>query len=132
MMKFRPLHFSIVTMLLLLTPTLFAGELVREFSGSRTQETADFEVKAPWLVDWRVNSEFPDSMGLTVVLQEAPAGIHAGTVVKTKYRGNGLRLMEEGGQFRFKVDAVMANWTLKVIQLSPEEAKLYTPKESGF
>jgi hypothetical protein len=105
-----------------------AGELVREFSGGRTAQTADFEVGAPWLIDWRVNSEFPSSMGLTVVLLHAPSGTHAGTVVKTKHRGDGLRLMEEGGRFRFKVDAVLSNWTIKVFQLSPEEAKLYTPK----
>jgi hypothetical protein len=108
-----------------------AAETVAEFSGARTQETTDFEVEAPWLIDWRVNSEFPQSMGLTIVLLDAPAGIHAGTVVKTKYIGDGLRLMEEGGRYRFKIDAVVANWTIKVIQLSPEEASLYTPKEKN-
>ena len=66
-----------------------AAQTVAEFTGTRTQETADFEVEAPWLIDWRVNSEFPGSMGLTIVLLSAPAGIHAGTVVKTKYIGDG-------------------------------------------
>jgi hypothetical protein len=28
-----------------------------------------------------------------------------------------------------KVDAAITNWTLKVIQLTAEEAKQYTPKE---
>lgn len=106
----------------------WAEQLVREFKGSRTTETADFEVEAPWLIDWMVNSEYPDSMGLSVILLRAPAGIHAGNVVKTKYRGNGLRLIEEGGRFRLKVDAVLANWTIKVIQLTPEEAEAYKPK----
>lgn len=109
-----------------------AEQLVREFSGSRTVETAEFEVEAPWLIDWRVNSEFPESMGLTIVLNNAPSGTHAGTVMKTKYRGNGLRLMDEGGRFSLKVDAVLANWTIKVIQLTPEEVELYTPKEKGL
>lgn len=109
-----------------------AEQLVREFSGNRTTQTAEFEVKAPWLIDWRVNSEFPDSMGLTIVLNNAPSGTHAGTVMKTKYRGDGLRLMEEGGRFSLKVDAVLANWTIKVIQLTPEEVELYTPKEKGL
>ena len=122
----------IVTLSVSILPVAHAEELVREFSGNRTLETADFEVKGPWLIDWRVNSEFPQSMGLTVVLLNAPAGTHAGTVVKTKYVGDGLRLMEEGGRFRFKVDAVLADWTVKVIQLSPEEAKLYTPKDKSI
>ena len=39
--------------------------------------------------------------------------------------------MEQGGRYRFKVDAVLANWTVKVIQLSEEEARLYTPKEKS-
>ena len=107
-----------------------AEQLLREFSGSRTVETAEFEVKAPWLIDWRVNSEFENSMGLTIVLHNAPSGTHAGTVMKTKYRGNGLRLMDQGGRFRFKVDSVLANWTIKVIQLTPEEAEHYTPKNN--
>jgi len=109
-----------------------AEQLVREFAGSRTAQTAEFEVEAPWLIDWRVNSEFPESMGLTIVLNSAPSGTHAGTVMKTKYRGNGLRLMDEGGRFSLKVDAVLANWTIKVIQLTPEEAKVYTEKEKGL
>jgi hypothetical protein len=113
---------------LLTASTTGAEVLVREFTGSRTTETAEFEVEAPWLVDWRVNSEYPKSMGLTIVLLEAPSGIHAGTVVKTKYRGNGLRLMQESGRFRFKVDSVIASWGIKVIQLTPEEAELYKPK----
>ena len=123
-------HFPLlVALAALLSPLNAAAEvLVREFSGSRTMQTAEFEVEAPWLIDWRVNSEFEDSMGLAVVLMHEPSRTHAGTVMKTKYRGNGLRLMDQGGRFSFKVDSVLANWTIKVIQLTPEEAQLYTPK----
>ena len=106
---------------------LQAGELVRQFSGDRSKETVEFEVEAPWLIDWRVNSEFPSSMGISVVLRNA-SGAYEGLVVKTKAPGNGVRLMEQGGRYSFKVDATVANWTLKVEQLSQEEAKLYTPK----
>jgi len=106
-----------------------ASELVRKFSGSRSTETAEFEVNAPWLVDWRVNSEFPDSMGIAVSLAYGGTGVHAGKVFKTKSPGNGLRLVEESGRFKFKVDAAITDWTLKVIQLTPEEAELYKPKE---
>jgi hypothetical protein len=106
-----------------------AGELVRKFSGSRSTETAEFEVKAPWLVDWRVNSDFPNSMGIAVTLAYGGTGVHAGNVFKTKSPGNGLRLIEESGRFKLKVDAAITDWTLKVIQLTPEEAELYKPKE---
>ena len=105
-----------------------AEELIREFSGSRSTETAEFEVKAPWLVDWRVNSDFPTSMGIAVTLAYGATGYHFGNVFKTKSPGNGLRLIEEGGRFKFKVDSAIANWTLKVIQLTPEQAEQYVPK----
>ena len=105
-----------------------AEELVREFRGERSTETAEFEVEAPWLIDWRVNSDYEESMGLAIVLLNEPSRTHAGTVMKTKYRGDGLRLMNESGRFSFKVDSVLANWTIKVIQLTPAEAELYTPK----
>ena len=130
--KMKFLNAFMLFFLAMLAAPASAEQLVREFSGSRTIETAEFEVEAPWLVDWRVNSEYESSMGLTIVLLNAPAGTHAGTVVKTKYRGDGLRLMDESGRFRFKVDAVLANWTIKVIQLTPEEARLYEPKDDDL
>jgi hypothetical protein len=110
-------------------PVVHSEELVRQFSGSRSTETAEFEVRSPWLVDWRVNSEFPSSMGIAVTLAYGVTGYHAGNVFKTKAPGNGLRLIEEGGRFKFKVDAAVADWTIKVIQLTPEEAEQYTPRE---
>ncbi|MBT8058998.1 MAG: hypothetical protein KJO33_05345 [Gammaproteobacteria bacterium] len=104
-----------------------AETLVREFSGSRSLDTAAFEVRAPWLIDWRVNSDFPQAMGIAVALVDAGTGVHKGRVLKTKSPGNGVRLIDESGSFRFKVDAAVANWRLKVIQLTEEEAELYTP-----
>lgn len=106
-----------------------AEELVREFSGSRSTETAEFEVEAPWLIDWRVNSDFPSSMGIAVSLAYGLTGYYAGKVLKTKTPGNGVRLMQESGRFKFKVDAVITDWTIRVIQLTPEEAEQYKPKE---
>jgi len=107
-----------------------AEELVREFSGDRSTETPEFEVKAPWLIDWRVNSDYPETMGVAVSLAYGGTDAYAGKVFKTKRPGNGLRLMEESGRFRFKVDTAVAYWTLKVIQLSPEEAEQYKPKKA--
>jgi len=103
-------------------------ELVRKFTGSRSTETADFEVQAPWLLDWRVNGEYPQMLGVEVSLIDAKNGTHAGYVLKTKYRGNGVRMFDQGGRYRLKIDATMADWILKVEQLSREEAKQYTPK----
>ena len=90
-MKMRLLLIMIVALSPFVAHVAQAEELVRKFSGSRTTETADFDVKAPWLIDWIVNSEYPDSMGLAVALvivwhlgqrersrlQEAIVGRHA-------------------------------------------------------
>lgn len=106
------------------------GELVREYSGDRSMQTAEFEVEGPWLIDWRVNSDFPSTMGISVTLVNA-SGAYEGLVVKTKAPGNGVRLVEEGGRYSFKVDATVSYWTLRVEQLTREEAELYTPKSAG-
>lgn len=105
-----------------------AEELVREFRGDRPMQTEEFEVKAPWILDWRVTGEFVEQLAVDVSLERAGLGTHEGSVLKTKDPGNGVRLFKEGGRFYFRVDSTFATWTLRVYQLTPEEAKLYTPK----
>jgi hypothetical protein len=120
---------SAATLALLFAMEAGAKQLIREFSGSRSTETPEFEVKAPWLIDWRVNSEFPRSMGIAVTLSRGGTDAFEGKVFKTKSPGNGLRLMEESGRFRFKVDSAITDWTLKVIQLTPDEVEQYKPEK---
>jgi len=102
-------------------------DLVRKFTGSRSTETIDFEVRSPWLLDWWVNGEYPQMVGLEVSLIDAKTGQHAGYVLKTKHPSNGVRLFDQSGRFRLKIDATMSNWILKVEQLTRKEAELYTP-----
>ena len=78
-----------------------SAELVREFKGRGATTTAEFEVRAPWILDWRVNSEYQKSMKIEVHLVDGVTGFHK----------------------------ALADWTLKVEQLSREEAKLYTPRQ---
>ena len=125
---FTPTARLLAALILLgLAPAAPAAELVRQFSGDRSTETVEFEVKAPWLIDWRVNSDFPDSMGVEVTLVNA-SGAYEGRVFKTKRPDNGVRLMQESGRYFFKVESTVSSWTLKVQQLSAEEAEQYTPK----
>ncbi|MDT8319130.1 MAG: hypothetical protein RQ826_01245 [Xanthomonadales bacterium] len=119
----------VLTSVLACCPAAQAKERVRQFSGDRSAETAEFEVEAPWLIDWRVNSEYPQLLGIAVSLIDAETGTHEGYVLKTKQRGNGLRLMDQSGRFRFSVDASLADWTLKVEQLTRQEAEQYQPPE---
>jgi hypothetical protein len=121
--------FSLLILVAFITTatTAHGKELVQKFTGSRSTETVEFEVRAPWLLDWWVNGEYPQAVGLEVSLVDARTGQHAGYLLKTKQPGNGLRLFDQSGTFRLKVDATMANWVLKVEQLTREEAEQYTP-----
>lgn len=123
---------GIPALLFLLASSAWAGNLVQEFKGSRSARTAVFEVDAPWLIDWRVNSDYQEDMGIVIDLVNAEGDLYAGRVVKTKQPGDGLRLMNEGGRYYFKVDASVANWTIRVIQLNKGEEELYKPKKRGL
>lgn len=131
-MKFKPITVAIL-LTLALTPiyssTTFAGEVIAEFRGERTKQTREFEVKGPWILDWRISGEYAREMAVDVTLIEAGTQRHVGNVLKTKWTGNGVRLFEESGRFFFRVDSTLSDWTLKVEQLTREEAELYTPKE---
>ena len=104
-------------------------ELVREFKGTGNKSTADFEVRAPWIVDWRVMGDYPGQMAVQVNLLSVPSEEYLGKVALTKYVDNGVRLFHESGRYRFQVNSSLANWTLRVEQLTRQEAEQYTAKE---
>ena len=103
-------------------------ELIHEFKGTGNKTTAEFEVKAPWIVDWRTQGDYPGQMAVEVSLLTV-AGGYVGKIVTTKYVDNGVKLFNEGGRFVLQVDASLASWTLRVEQLTRQEAETYTPKE---
>jgi len=107
----------------------FGAERVSEFRGSRSTDTAEFEVRAPWILDWRVSTEYPGQMAVDISLVDAATGAFQGSVLKTKWPGNGVRLFQESGNFQFKVISNLSEWTLKVEQLTREEAEQYTPRK---
>jgi hypothetical protein len=109
----------------------YGKDLVRKFTGSRSTETAEFVVRSPWLLDWWVNGDYPQMLGLEVSLIDAKTGQHAGYVLKTKHQGTGVRLFDQGGRYRLKIDSTMSNWIMKVEQLTRKEAELYTPVDES-
>jgi len=102
---------------------------IREFRGERAMQTGEFEVEAPWILDWRVTGQYARDMAVDVSLVQALTNAHEGNVLKARSPGNGVRLFGESGRYFFRVDSTLAGWTLTVKQLTPEEAELYTPKE---
>lgn len=115
-----------------------AGELVKEFSGTGNATTSVFTVKSPWLLDWRLSGPSwrlggseEKGVALDITLIEAHTGRHLGRVLHTKYVGNGLKLFNEGGAYQLRISSTLANWTVKIEQIAPEDAKLYTPKKQN-
>ncbi|MEC9415751.1 MAG: hypothetical protein VYC67_04070 [Pseudomonadota bacterium] len=106
-----------------------AANLIREFSGDRSVTTAEFEVQAPWLLDWRVNSNYRESMGLEISLVDAKTGFLVGRIFKTKYAGNGVKLFDSSGRYRLRVSSTLTTWNFKIKELSKDEAELYSPKQ---
>ena len=120
-----------IQLLIFLTFTSFETRpesLVREFSGSQSTTTSEFEVKAPWILDWRINSNYRENMGLEISLVDAKTGFMVGRIFKTKYAGNGVKLFNESGRYRLRISSSFTNWNFKVSQISPSEAELYSPK----
>ena len=104
-------------------------ELIKVFKGSESKTTAEFKVKAPWIVDWMTTGDYPGSMAVDVHLVTSPGGQYVGKVMSTKWVDNGVRIFDESGIYRLQVDSNLVNWTLKVEQLSRQEAEAYLPKE---
>lgn len=106
-----------------------AAELLVEFKGTGNQTTAEFVVEAPWILDWRVNSDYSKMISFDVDLVNGQTGMLVGSVLRTKSVGNGVRMFNEGGRYRLRINASFIRWQLKVIELTPEEAELYEPKQ---
>lgn len=127
---------ALTLLLTLFAATANAGELVREFKGTGDTTTASFEVEGPWLLDWRLESPKwqTDSRAsrfsaLEITLVEANTGRHVGRVKWTQSVGDGLRLFDFSGRYALKISTTHARWTVRIEQLTKEEAKLYTPRE---
>lgn len=118
---------------LLITLSAGSKQLVTEFSGSgsASMTTREFEVQAPWILDWRVNSDFQGSMAIEVSLVDGATSFHRGLILQTKQPGNGVKLFRQSGSYRFRISSTLSRWTLKVEELTREEAEQYSPKESG-
>lgn len=105
-----------------------AEELIVEFKGRGNRTTAEFTVQAPWILDWRINSDYAHQISFDLDLVDGRTGVLKGSVLRTKRIGNGVRLFNESGSYRFRINGSFINWHLKVKQLTRAEAELYTPR----
>jgi len=105
-----------------------AEELVKEFKGEGSTVTSEFEVDGPWLMDWRVNSNYSQFMAVDIILLDAKTGFQVGRVKHKKEPDDGLRLFNSGGRYKVRVDASHTRWQVKIIQITEAELERYTPK----
>ena len=119
---------SIFATLCCFSSVAISKELIREFKGSGNRTTAEFEIEAPWIVDWRTKGDYPGQMAVEVNLLTV-TGEYVGKVVTTKYVDNGVRLFNESGRYVFQINSSLADWTLRVEKLTRQEAEAYMPKE---
>jgi len=124
----RLLFILVVLTVLSFSSVAYSKELIREFKGSESATTAEFEVKAPWIVEWNTTGDYPGTMALEVNLVKSPVGEYVGKIVTTRWVTNGVRLFSESGRYRLQINSHLVNWTLRVEQLSKQEAEAYTPK----
>jgi len=118
----------VFTILTFASATAHGGTRVTEFKGTGNTTTAIFRVESPWVLDWRLDGDYEQMMGLEITLVEAKTGKHLGRVLYTKRRGNGVKLFHTAGLYQLRVSSTLARWTVKIDQLTREEAELYTTK----
>ena len=126
-MKSLLIGFTIFTTLCLASFSANSKELISEFRGSESKTTLAFEVKAPWIVDWRTHGDYPGQMAVSMSLVDAKTGEYIGKIMTTKYVDNGIRLFNEDGIYQVQVNASLASWTVRIEQLTQAEAEQYTP-----
>jgi hypothetical protein len=102
--------------------------LIRDFKGSQSITTSEFDVSSPWLIDWRVNSNYKENMALEVSLVDAKTGFLVGRIFKTKYAGNGVKIFNDGGRYRLRISSSFTNWNFKIKEITISEAESYSVK----
>lgn len=118
-------------LVLLLTSAADSKRLVREFRGDKNTTTAEFRVDGPWLLDWRLDADYEQLVALDIALIDARTGKHMGRVLHTKYKGNGLKLFEDGGTYKLRISTTLARWRIKIEQITPEEVELYSARKDN-
>ena len=120
--------FSVIISSISLFQSINAEILIRDFKGSQSITTSEFDVSSPWLIDWRVNSNYKENMALEVSLVDAKTGFLVGRIFKTKYAGNGVKIFNDGGRYRLRVSSSFTNWNFKIKEITISEAESYTVK----
>lgn len=122
---------AIACLMLFVVSSATGKTIVREFKGKASTTTTEFTVQSPWLLDWRLDGDYDQLVALDIMLIEAKTGRHVGRVLHTKRKGNGVKLFNEGGKYKLRVSSTLGRWRIRIEQITPEEAELYTPRREA-
>jgi len=111
-----------------IAPAVQSQGVVVEFQGTTNTTTREFEVQGPWLLNWRITGNY-SAVGFELMLLDGKTRMHKGVILRTRRTGNGVKLFQESGSFRFRISSGLANYHLKVEEISEEDAELYTPRK---
>lgn len=126
----RPFFAAAAVALCLMAGSAWAqDDEITEFNGAASTTTAEFEVEAPWIIDWRAFSDFPQSMFLEISLLDATTGLHKGVVKETREVGTGVKIFSESGTYKLRIQCDLVRWQVLIKELTEEEAARYTPQE---
>jgi hypothetical protein len=123
--------FMLIVATLIIPAIVGAESTVREYRGTGNATTSIFTVEAPWLIDWRLDGDYEALIALDITLINANDDRHLGRVLHTKHRGNGVKLFAQSGRYKLRISSTLADWAVKIKEVTPDEAKLYTPKSPG-
>ena len=98
--------------------------VVAEFSGNSNTTTRELEVQAPWIMEWRVTGNYTGSVGFELMLLDGKTRMHKGVILRLRHRNNGVKLFNESGSFRFRISSGLANYSIKVQEISERADKL--------
>lgn len=129
-MNMRLSNYLVFLVFFFLAATASGQQVVAEFSGNNNTTTREFEVQGPWILNWRVTGNYTGSVGFELALLDGKTRMHKGVILRIRHRDNGVKLFEESGTFRFRISSGLADWHLKVEEITEEEAALYTPRKS--
>ena len=130
-MKKNVFQLVVIVALGLLGANVQGQQVVAEFSGNNNTTTREFEVQGPWILNWRITGSYTSSVGFELMLLDGKTRTHKGVILRTRRSGNGVKLFQESGTFRFRISSGLANYHLKVEEISEEDAKLYTPRKGS-
>jgi len=106
----------------------WAEEPVQEFTGSDSAVTPVFEARAPWIIDWEVNSDYRTGPAIEAWLIDADNESNLGYVLNTTGTGHGVKLFEQGGRFYLRVNSSLVRWRFTVSELNEQEAGQFTSR----